>query len=177
MEIISIYHSFVTPTALPHVTDFLKHQYPWESTMFTPCLTCTECTRKCCFCLPRPLSSLFCYRNLFFLWESIPNNSGRAAWHQSALLRLPKGCSGDPGPAYCSASALGQSELLRNGHITQAGQVGAFRLVWYRDLGKEQRAFFFFGIMKAEDQKSWRGLQPSLPLPGGYLLRIKMMRR
>ena len=43
-------------------------------------------------------------------------------------------------------------------------------------MGKEQQTVFS-GVMKAEDQSSWRGLELSLPLDGGCLLRVKRMKK
>ena len=92
IQIISIYHSFVTQMAIPHVKDFLKPQHPWETTLFILCLTSTKCTCECCFCLPRPLSSLSCDRNLLFCENlfQVVQVGGPTPIRPSYVL--PKGC-------------------------------------------------------------------------------------
>lgn len=65
--------------------------------------------------------------------------------------------------------------MLRNGHITQIGLTRSFSVAGYIDFEKEQGAFFFSEIRKTEEQKSWRGMEPAVPLHW-CLLRTKTMK-
>lgn len=158
--------------ARPHGKDFLKHQHPWETTMFTPCLTCTQCTHESCFC----------FSDLFYLSsakETLLPVRIHSKWCRQSCpaTSLPKGCICDQTWLLVVLQSSGQGGLLRNVHVTHVWPNRAFPVVWHIDFGKGQGTFFFSEIVKVEDQKPWRSWELSLSLPGGCLLRTKTMKR